>query len=260
MIGALTIAKHELARRWGVWLAALGLGVLAAIIARVADDSRLFDVCLLGAAVLSWIIAFVVGMSLLGRPLHDGRLAFYFTRPVHGATIAAGKVSAGLVLVVGMQTLLLVPSMLTFRSVGEPLEAAGPLFAIWMSIVFLATGLVVGILARSRSRWFLLDAIGGTVIALLAVMLFAQVNQAQHVAVAMEWTPEEAAPMFGRIDLLMWISACAGVAVVMGAVIRAVAIGRTDRERVHRSLAITLWPTLAVVGVVGIALAHWGLV
>jgi hypothetical protein len=259
VIGALTIARLELARRWGFWLAAVGLGLLAAVLPRLAGDWGLADVCMVGVVVLSWIIAFAIGMSLLGRPLHDGRLAFFFTRPVHGVTIGAGKVIGGLVLVVGMQTLLLAPSILLFDRTAETLEFSGPVFAVCMTVVFLAAGLVVGILARSRSRWFILDAIGGTTAALLAVATFAQVNRAQRFAELDEWTPEQAKPMFDRIDALMETLAISGILIVFVAVTVAIAIGRTDRDRVHRSLAITLWSSLAVVGVVGVAFARWGL-
>ncbi len=262
-MGVMRIARLELARGWKLWLVALGLGLLAAVMSRLTRDSRLTDVCMVGGAVLSWIIAVAVGMSLLGRPLHDGRLAFFFTRPVHGATIAGGKTIGGLVLIVGMQVLFLAPPMMVPPSSYQPgwtYELDGILFAVGMTTVFLAAGLVVGILARSRSRWFMLDAIGATTAALLAVATFAQVNQAQRYAALHEWTWEQAEPMFDRINVFLRTLAITGVLVVFAAVIVAVAIGRTDRDRVHRSLAITLWSSLAVVGVASVMFAHWGLV
>ena len=261
MTGALRIARLELARRWSLWPVALGLGLLIAAMSRFTDDGRLTDVCMVGVVMLSWTIAFAIGMSLLGVPLHDGRLAFFFSRPVHGVTIAAGKVIGGLVLVVGMQALLLAPPMMMSSSSSyQTYELSGPVYAVGMTIVFLAAGLVVGILARSRSRWFILDAVGGTIAALLAMATFAQVNQAQRYAELNEWTWEQAEPMFARIDRLMLSLAITCVLVVFAAVTAAVATGRTDRDRVHRSLAITLWSALGVVGVIGIAVAHWGLV
>jgi len=262
VIGVLRIARLELARRWTLWPVGLGLGLVAAIVPMVERDNRFGDTCMVGVVVLAWIMAFAIGMSLLGRPLHDGRLAFFFTRPVHGVTIAAGKVIGGLVLVVGMQALLLAPAMLTYRPNASYVltDYDGMLFAIGMTVVFLAAGLVVGILARSRSRWFILDAIGGTTAALLAVATFAQINQAQRYAELDEWTWQQARPMFERIEILLGSLAISGIFVVFAAVTIAIAIGRTDRDRVHRSLAITLWSSLAVLGVIGIAFAHWGLV
>lgn len=263
MIGVLRIARLELARSWSLWPVGLGLGLLTAVTSRLTHDGRLTDACMVGGVVLSWIIAFAIGMSLLGRPLHDGRLTFFFTRPVHGVTMVAGKILAGLVLVVGMQALLLAPPMMLTISMYDQYEAyqlSSLVFAVGVTVVFLAVGLVVGILARSRSRWFILDAIGGTTAALLAVATFAQVNQAQRYAELHGWTWEQAEPMFGRIDILMRSLAITGILVVFAAVTVAIAIGRTDRDRVHRSLAITLWSSLAVVGVIGIAFAHWGLV
>jgi hypothetical protein len=258
--GALRIARLELARRWSLWPVGLGLGLLVAVMSRFTDDGRLTDVCMVGVVMLSWIIAFAIGMSLLGVPLHDGRLAFFFSRPIRGVTIAAGKVIGGLVIVVGMQALLLAPTMMLSTSSYQTYALSGPVYAVGMTIVFLAAGLVVGILARSRSRWFILDAVGGTIVALLAMAMFAQVNQAQRYAELNEWTWQQAEPMFARIDVLMLSLAITCVLVVFAAVTAAVAAGRTDRDRVHRSLAITLWSALGVVGVIGIAVAHWGLV
>lgn len=258
MIGVLRIARLEVLRGWKLLPVGFGLGLIAGIAPMLEEDGRFGDACTVCAAVVAWIISFATGMSLLGRPLHDGKLAFFFARPIHGFAISAGKVIGGLMLVIGMDLLLLFP-LIVANSYDE-FENGGPVFAVCMTVVFLAAGVVVGILARSRSRWFILDAIGGTTAALLAVATFAQVNQAQRYAELNEWTPEQAAPMFNRIDALMRTLAVTGVAVVLVAVIVALAIGRTDRDRVHRSLAITLWSSLAVVGVVGLAFAHWELV
>jgi Na+-driven multidrug efflux pump len=42
-------------------------------------------------------------------------------------------------------------------------------------------------------------------------------------------------------------------------VVVAIAIGRTDRDRVHRTLSFTLWPALIATALVGLAVAHWGI-
>ncbi|HEX5058495.1 MAG TPA: hypothetical protein VFV99_04000 [Kofleriaceae bacterium] len=256
MRGLLTIARYELTRRWALWLVMAGVGFLARILASFTYDDRLFNVCVVGAVVLSWVVAFIVGMSLFGRALHDGRLGFFFTRPIHGVVIAAGKLVGGLVLILGMEVLLLIPLFSSdFTTTGDD----GPRFVIGIALAFLAAGLVVGILARSRSRWFIADAIGGAIAVLLAIIVFGESNAAQRYAIVQKWTPEEAGPMLGRIDTLMRGLAIAAIVVVLAAVTAAITLGRTDRERVHRSLAMTLWSSLAVTGLVGVAFAYWGL-
>ena len=110
----------------------------------------------------------------------------------------------------------------------------------------------------SRSRWFAVDAIGGAVAAPVSVAMFAALSGRKlEIANTMDWP--DAIPLIARADTLLRGLVIAGVAILLGAVMTAVARGRTDRERVHRALSFTLWPALTAVALFGLAFAHWGI-
>jgi hypothetical protein len=257
--GAYAIARHEFLRRWPLVLVGLGLGLL--VLALSAPDSpqlaRLTDMLVTISVVVSWIIAFMSGMSLIGRPLHDGRLSFYFTRPIASSAIVIGKVVGGGLAITCMHVALVVPLARAF--VHEPTglnDLAGP--ATFVGIAFFFVGLVIGILARSRSRWFVIDIVGAAVAALIAVLMFAGFGD-RKANIAQFADPEDAAMLFRRANAFLTALIIAAALALFVAVVVAITRGRTDRDLVHRSLSTALWPLLTAVGVIGLALAHWGL-
>jgi hypothetical protein len=273
VIAALSIARFEVSRRRGLLLGVflVGLVPLAVLLlheepTKVSDTCSIGGVgmtcqsatfaytCMLGAVVVSWIGAFVTGMSLVGTPLHDGRLAFYFTRPINAFAIATGKVAGGLVLVVVMELALIGPLLVVTESIDEM-----TVFVIGMTVVFLAVGLVVGIVARSRSRWFVADAVGATAASLVAVAMFGRINDVEDQRVKARWTWDQARPLIERAAAIIhWVEIAAVVAMFV-AVVVAVGVGRTERERVHRVLSIALWSGVVATGLGGLAFAEWGL-
>lgn len=263
MNGVLAIARYEITRRWPLWIIGFGLGVLPLMFTPSSLESaylsELGEMLLVLGLVMSWVVAFATGMSLVGRPLHDGRLSFYFTRPIASSSIAGGKILGGIAAIVGMQFALALPLVNApdILDVGE-----GPRVAIGLAFVgtaFLAAGLVVGILARSRSRWFIVDAIGVMVTATTSVAMFAALSgrKAEIARAQMEW--EDAVALIQRADMLLRVLLVVAAAVLVGAVIAAVTVGRTDRDRVHRTLSFFLWPALTAVALFGLAFAHWGI-
>jgi hypothetical protein len=259
-MGAVGVAWAEVSRRWVMIPIALLLGIVPVAITGGGPYGRqhqLAEVCMLGGVLLSWILAFVTGMALIGKPLHDGRLSFLFTRPLGGLSIAGGKVLGGLALVVAVEMMLLAPPQ---TSAMFDFDASQPLFACGMALVFFAAGLVVGVLARSRSRWLIADAIGATIASLLAVSIVGRINAIDRwMSEIAKYTPEEAQPIFDREGFLLRTLAAAGVVVLLAAVVVAIAIGRTDRERVHRALSITMWSSVIVLGIAGLVAAQWGI-
>ena len=261
MIAILTIARHEITRRWPLWVIGFGLGFLPLLFTasslRTSHPSQLSYALLVLGVVMSWVVAFATGMSLVGKPLHDGRLSFYFTRPIRASAIAGGKILGGLVAIVGMQVVLALP-MISLPDIAR--EDALRIFAGlgFIGAGFMATGLVVGILARSRSRWFAVDALGATLTATATVgMLLALAARKSEIVRTMDYV--DARDLLVRAQTLLWGLAELAAVVFVGAVIVAVAIGRTDRERVHRALSLALWPAMIVVALLGLAYAHWGL-
>jgi hypothetical protein len=262
MTGIFTIARYEVTRRWPLLVVGFGLGLLPMLFAPSAwygpRLNQLSEMLLVLGLVMSWIVAFATGMSLVGRPLHDGRLSFYFTRPITSSSIAGGKTLGGVAAIVGMQLALALPLVGAPDVIGVGDGSRLVLGLAFVGVAFLAAGLVVGILARSRSRWFIADALGGAVTASVSVAMFAALSgRKAEIARTMEWS--EALPLIHGADDMLQVLVVAAAAVLLGSVITAVAIGRTDRDRVHRTLSLTLWPALTATALFGLAFALWGI-
>lgn len=263
MRGAYAIARHELARRWTLVLVGLALGLVSFVFARSESPEliRFADMLVTIAVVVCWVISFTTGMSLVGRPLHDGRLSFYFTRPITSSGIAAGKIVGGLVAITCMHVALAVPLAGAFSNLpnlqfegGRDLAEA----ATFVGCAFFVVGLVVGILARSRSRWFVVDIAGAAAAAVVAVAMFARLGERKSV-IALAEEPEHARALLHRADMFLYALVAAAAIAFLVSVVVGITLGRTDRERVHRAISFTLWPALTAVGLAGIGLTQWGL-
>ena len=275
MRGAFAIARHDLTERWLLWPLAFAVGLLPLLLRLlIAEDAGeiLAVLAISGLVCASWVAALVIGMGLVGRPLHDGRLSFYFTRPISTYAIAGGKLLGGLVLILGTEVLLCAPLAARLQSV------------TWTSVALvfmpaagcLGIGLIAGVLARSRSRWFLFD-LGG-----LALFIVEILRVATRISILRErfwvyvkgptgwdwqrpfspWTTElvqKEADFYTRIDHVWLGLALAGLLALFIAAAASLASGRTDRERAHGSLSVALWSTLLVAGGGAVAVSQWGM-
>ncbi len=272
MRGQFTIARQEIARRWVLLPAALALGLVPLVIAVLAGPAidyhgfnwftdgscrrldELASIVQLGLLLCSYVAAFAIGMGVLGRPLHDGGIAFYFARPVSAVAIVVGKLAGALALIVGIDGLLF---MRNLALVSSDKMTANASLAILVGVGFLGAGSVIGILARSKSRWFILDALGAIVVTLEFTKLLDRINIAE-----MKYRfakIEKARPLFDQVSSTLIAMLVAAIAATFIAAAAAVAIGRTDPERAHGVLSITLWSLLIAVASVGLAIGQWGL-
>lgn len=257
MSGILTIARYELTRRWALVVVGFALGLVPLFFFPIEGGStQLSDALTVLGVVLSWTIAFGTGMTLVGRPLHDGRLSFYFTRPIADSSIAGGKLIGGCLAITGMQLALALPQI----GQSSLLDQGGIRLCIGLAFIgnaFLAVGLVVGIYARSRTRWFLVDLAGGAIATTFTMLMLATLNYRKAYAAAnLEYL--DAREIFEHVDTMLRGLLVIAITCVLAAVVVAVARGRTDRERVHRMLSFTLWPALATTALVGFLVARWG--
>jgi len=285
----IAIAAREVAQRWVLLVVAAVLGWLP-VAAMYLDWRMELPVATAPLVVYAivrafWIVAFAVGMSLLGRQLHAGQLAFYFARPISGWAIAGGKVLGAAVAIVAAVVLVLAPTRLqsgrfdgqwilyVARSGPEDLVAA---------VLFLGAGLVAGVLARSRSPWFVVDAVGLMTIVLLAVRVVDRIttlNERYWIFYDGRWQRPWLLPTFSpplpkaeqqqlvhaeqhfldNVQTLWgWLAIAAAVA-LLAAAAAAVVFGRTDGARAHRALSTTLWSSMCAVGAAALAVVHWGL-
>jgi hypothetical protein len=256
MKGAYAIARHEFVRRWPLVVVGFGLGLFALVSADAESaESRLAEMLTTISIVICWILAFTTGMQLIGRPLHDGRLSFYFTRPISSSGIATGKIAGGLLAVACMHA---APMLAPVLAVPGPNTTGFGGAATFIGIAFFVVGLVAGILARSRSRWFVTDLVGAAVAALVAVLMFGGFGSRKSVIAQSEPDPFVAQALIERADSFMYALVVVAAIAFLISVVVGITRGRTDRELVHRSISLTLWPLLTAVGLGGVALAQWG--
>jgi ABC-type transport system involved in multi-copper enzyme maturation permease subunit len=281
--GTIAIARHEITQRSFLPAAALALGFLPLLVGLLTSDkSQPIDPGVrfgYGAVsvFVSWLAAFVIGISLVGRPLHTGQMGFYFTRPIAGRAIVCGKLLGGVLVIVSAQLLLYVPGAVRdlLGPHREVVSRAGtaaldPLIVVVIGCGFLGIGLVAGVLARSRSRWFLVDLAGVGFVALEIVRIVKQFIAGQElfwvetdgVRVRVGSPPglpdfqEQFYERFRDLGICLTVAA---IVALFAAVTAAVVVGRTDRERAHAAMSTTLWSSLLVIGGLGIAISQWGM-
>jgi hypothetical protein len=255
--GAVAVFGREVFERRLLAALALGLGLLPLGViwlpelrtenpVEVRNGLALTLALGLGAA-----LAILLGGSVISRDLGEKRLAFYFSRPLRGWAIWAGKLAAVVVLALGSALLAALPTALLhgrLPGLGGVLAGLDP-GTTWTLLAFLVLALtllshVFSIILRARSLWLVLDLTGTSLFALLA-------HEAVHrLGLVGAFTPR------WQAALTLAGFALAGF-LVAGAV--QVIAGRTDPARSHRALSITLGAVL-LAGALGVqGFARWTL-
>lgn len=221
---------------------ALGLGLvplaavwLPGLAAENHDDVRngLAFVLALG---LSAMLAILLGGSVLSRDLGEGRLGFYFSRPLRGWAIWAGKMGAVLVLSLGSALLVAVPAALLAGRLPGAESLVGGLGPgiTWILLGTFILGLILlshafSVMLRARTVWLALDLTGAAVFVILV------------------WNALHRLGFYGASlsrPLVLSILSGLGLAGLLAAGARQVTAGRTDARRAHRALSLTLWGVL----------------
>ncbi|HSS76959.1 MAG TPA: hypothetical protein VLV54_09455 [Thermoanaerobaculia bacterium] len=263
MRGFLAVFEREIVERWLLLVAALALGIvpLAAPLLPgmpAAPPSVARSGAALGLALIaSLLLALLLGGSVIARDLAEGRLSFYFARPLPAAAIWAGKLAAATVLAAAAGLLVLLPASLfggipdpsgywgSMPSGGAALGMPG-LTALWLTALLLVVTAAHagGVILRSWSSWLLLDLAAVSVT--VAVAWTCLRNLGRDGAGVLQW--ERYGPSASlRFTLLQYVEvAVALVALLALAAAGAAQVsrGRTDLRRGHRVLALVLWGTL----------------
>ena len=244
MSAVLGIARQEVSTRRFLLAAAAALSLLAWALQAVLPPawSRELGQSLALVLFLAFPIAaaIAVGSSLVGRDLAEGRLSFYFSRPLSAGALWAGKFLGGTILVAGAFLCCYLPLALSGVGIGR--EAV----AIWLLALvgLMAFAHTISSMYRSGSRLFALD------LSLGAVLVTVIVVQVRHLGIA------------GAGHVLLTTAAlpfdlAVAAAALLAAAAAQLAYGRADARRGHVALSATVW-TLALVAVAALALwSRW---
>lgn len=252
MNAAILIASRELREKSRLFLTALAMAAIPFIASvmpavRVTGDP---NVVALLAGMLSFAmcvgIATVLGVTTIGRELSDGRLSFYFSKPIPPVAIWVGKAAASLIAALVCYGIIALPAMLysgdiwtsTWLSGGDVVWRFTLAGAVAMFFLMHALSTIV----RSRSPLAALDFV-------LAV--------AAGIAVAMILRPlfwAEASALVTGVSTFMVI---AGVVVLAIAPAWQLSRGRADRRRSHAALSKALWIGVAIVLVLAAGFVGW---
>lgn len=238
MKDTLVIARRELVEKRFVFLAAIAFAVLALIIPWLpgvhAGERR-------GALVMASLIlctgftvglAAILGSTIVGRELSDGRLSFYFAKPLSAPSIWFGKVIAATLLVVLSLAIIGGPAFVTgvgsvvrtWTNLGDALPTAQIILAT--AAAFFLLGHVIGTLVRSRSPWLVVDFVAAAICGWTIWLMIRPLR---------DGFAFELMQTFAKaLGLLLAV-------VIIGAGAWQLSRGRTDRKRSHREMSRFLW-------------------
>jgi hypothetical protein len=232
---------REITSRRELILLAVAVSIISALVpylpgVEAADTMDLRSVASVTSALtLGWLLAILFGATLVGRDLAEGRLGFYFSRPLSARAIWGGKIVAAIFLVWLCEVIVLLPSLyelglyqfVTSEGIGQ----TAPIGLVVMPLLLLLISHAVSIMARARTAWLFLDVAGAIVVTVFAWLILRPM-------------------LFIGAEIALWVVAGALVLALLialsigGAV--GVAVGRVDLVRTHAATSLALWGTLAV--------------
>jgi ABC-type transport system involved in multi-copper enzyme maturation permease subunit len=241
MKATMAVMAREIGVRRELFLLAGAGAVIAGIVpflpgVEAADDVLLRTVASIVTALsLGWLLAVVLGATLIGGELADGRAGFFFARPLSSRAIWFGKVAAAIVIVWTCEAIGLLPSLhgggIYQFLTAENLGLAALVGFLVMPLLLLLLAHAIGIMVRARTAWVFLDLAGVAVFVTIG-WLAALPLLSLH-AVLASW-------VVGGL-----LAASLVVALFVGGVV-GTAVGRIDLRRTHGALSLALWATLAV--------------
>ena len=253
MKNALVIAAREFEEKRFVAYAAVAFAVLPFILSVIPmiNGKSPRDVI----AILSLILGtgftlglgVILGASFIGRDLADGRMSFYFARPVSAPSIWFGKLTASILMIVGCFGFIVIPARLAagdrqWESAWSVTFNKGALFILGIALALFLIAHVIGTFARSHSPRIALDfaAVVGCGVAIYFLLL---------------------ALARGAAFLTMkWLAITLGVILVFAVLAGGawqLACGRIDRRRNHAALSQFLWGSMAIALLASAAFVAW---
>jgi ABC-type transport system involved in multi-copper enzyme maturation permease subunit len=253
MKDALVIAAREFAEKRFVAYAAVAFAILNPLVLGLIPMSHgkspreaIAILSLLLATGFTLGLAVISGASFVSRDLVDGRMSFYFSRPVASTSIWFGKLIAGILMIVGCFGLIIAPAWLAASqlwqsfltlTLGESTE-----YILLAALALFLIAHVIGTFARSGSPLIAADfaaaVLGGVAIWFLTLLL------AKGLAFAL------------IKQMLIALGGALTVAIIGGGAWQ-LERGRTDRRRNHLALSQFLWGTMAVALIIAAGYVAW---
>jgi hypothetical protein len=247
-MNTLTITRRELRAQSFVFIAAAAFALIP-FVALIPGVSHSTD----GVAAFAPIVAAgftlglaaILGVTMIGRELSEGRLSFYFSRPVSPSAIWFGKLTSAVITIVACAAIILIPSMLVAgRTFAQFWPNAGAFAGILIvsAILLLLLAHALSTMVRARSAWIALDFL--CAIAVIAIVMACVLPLVWH----------------GAMSLVLGIAAAIGLALpvaLIGGGAWQLSRGRTDPVRSHRQLSAFLWTSLGVVLAIVAGYAAW---
>lgn len=240
MNAAMAVMARELVARREVVLVAVAAAIIATMMPLMPgldhyqpDDVRTVSSSTLALA-LGWGLALLFGATMIGGDLSEGRLGFFFARPLSGHAVWWGRILAALLLIVACEAVVLLPSLFGGISILASSEDWGwptVIGYLVMPALLLLLAHAVSIMVRARTVWLLLDLAGFVVFSIVAWMSLKPLLTIAAVVASMV--------IGGALiaSLLVALSVAGGIGV---------AVGRVDLRRAHGALSLALWGTLAI--------------
>lgn len=248
MRGVLGVASLEMSRRILLLPAAVVVGLMPFF---VSPFLKLPPVGIQGMGLITaWILvvvaAAILGAAVIGGDLGAGRLSFFFSRPLSGASVFTGKVLAAILLTLLSGLLAAIPVLSMASGPLRPTQLLS-VSALHVGMVLLVLGAAhfLGVVIRARSPWLVLDV---AMLTLSAWTLTELVHRLNAIGAMLPGDESQ------KLTALVWAVASAFFAAGLVQVV----VGRTDLARGHRGASLTFWPLFLVIPV-GLALRLWWL-
>jgi hypothetical protein len=257
MNAVIAIIVRELGSRRELFLLAAAVAVMISLLPFLpniegyeATDVRTVASSI-SALALGFLLALLFGATIFGNDLSEGRLGFFFCRPVSGIAVWWGRTLAAIVLVWAVELIVLVPSFFGAESyvfaVDRLLGWSSIAAFVLAPVVLFLVAHALSIMVRARTAWLLLDVAGVITVGIVAVVNLRPLHEA-------------------GAEIAFWVVAGAMTAALLIALAMAgsngVAVGRVDLRRAHGALSSTLWGTvvvsMAAVSVYGNWLRNYG--
>lgn len=266
MNALLTLTRREIAERrpllWGT-LAAVLLPLLARLQPWLRPELRRDwheGLALIFGVTFPIALAIGLGASIVGEDLAQRRLGFYFSRPLSGWTIWAGKNLAAILMTLGTALAFVAPVALLSGARRSAILADLvrkfpdwflPWIALLVGLIFVAQA-VAGAY-RARDGLLALDIVVFAALVSVGAALIWRLHGAGVVFFSPGRGPSIVDDLGSLVSpAMLFIAAAAAVA---GAA--QVIVGRTDARRGHLALSTTLWGILAAGLLVAAGFVSW---